>query len=242
MSKLKICVGTENKKAIEFFSDYFGETQSVPSIIRSKADVGAIFTGTPDMIFIEGGWVDNRLVESLTDMKHKNRDLKCFQLGYVSSPESFQFLGKVELPIDEKAFHKVVLPHMQYPERIKVLVVDDEREVCEMIKEYFEFRIKPAFHVRSAQNGLEGFKLIEQETPDCLILDIKMPVKTGVELYRDLIRSGRKILTIIFIDSTSSEDILEIRKWGSPIFVEKGGHYSSMSEMISLIKKLIAFS
>ncbi len=83
---------------------------------------------------------------------------------------------------------------------------------------------------------------IEQDPPHCIILDIKMPVRTGVELYRDLSRSGFRIPTIIFIDSTAADDILEIRKWGAPVFIEKGGPSSSMPDMLALVKKLVAFS
>ena len=131
---------------------------------------------------------------------------------------------------------------MEFPNPTKLLIVDDEPEIIEVIEDYFEVRKDPAFQVRTAFNGLEGFKLIEQDSPHCLILDIKMPVRTGVELYRDLVKSGRRIPTIIFIDSTAADDILEIRKWGAPVFVEKGGSSSAMPDMLALVKKLVAFS
>ena len=131
---------------------------------------------------------------------------------------------------------------MELPDPIKLLIVDDEAEIIEVLQDYFEVRKDPSFQIRTAPNGLEGFKLIEQDLPHCLILDIKMPVRTGAELYRDLIRSGHRIPTVIFIDSTTADDIMEIRKWGAPVFVEKGGPSSSMPDMLALVKKLILFS
>jgi len=154
----------------------------------------------------------------------------------------FHWDGTFEVPLEEKSFRKGLLSKIEFPEKIKILVVDDEVEIGELVQDYFGARTQPAFQIRVALNGLEGFKLALEETPHCLILDLKMPVRSGVELYQDLMRSGRRIPTVIFIDSTSADDVLEIRKWGQPVFVEKGGYYSSMPDMLALVKKMVAFS
>ena len=241
MSKREVIIASENKKAVEYIADYFSDTESIPTIVRSKSDLSVLLTFKPDLVFFQGDWLDQRIVSRLTQFKTENPKVKYFSLGNPSS-EGVHWDGKLEFPIDERAFRKSLLNQVVLPEPIKLLIVDDEVEIIEVIQDYFEVRKDPPFHVRIALNGLEGFKLIEQDPPHCIILDIKMPVRTGVELYRDLSRSGFRIPTIIFIDSTAADDILEIRKWGAPVFIEKGGPSSSMPDMLALVKKLVAFS
>ena len=241
MPKRSVFVATENRKAIEFLTAYFADTQSIPAVARSKADLALLFSTAPYFVFLQTDWVDSQVAGQLCELKSKAPKMKYFGLGRVTD-ELVSWNGSFELPLEEKSFRKVVLSEVDLPECIKLVVVDDEPEVGEMVQDYFDVRTNPAFQIRTALNGLEGFKLVEQDPPHCLILDLKMPVRSGADLYQDLIRSGRKIPTIIFIDSTAADAIVEIRKWGTPVFVEKGGHYSSMPDMLALVKKLVAFS
>lgn len=241
MAKQTIFVATDNKKAVEFIAAYFGDTRSIPTVIRSKTEISSIFSCHPDLLFFQGDWVDPKVAARLTQLKSEQPKLKCINIGG-AYPDRFSWDVSLMVPIDEKEFRKAILGKMEFPSPIRLLIVDDELEIIEVVKDYFEVRDDPPFQVRTALNGLEGFKLIEKDPPHCLILDIKMPVRTGVELYRDLTRAGYQIPTVIFIDSTSADDILEIRKWGAPVFVEKGGPSSSMPDMLALVKKLVAFS
>ena len=241
MAKRSVFVATENRKAIEFLTAYFSDTQSIPAVIRSKTDLTLLFSTLPHFVFLQADWVDAEVAQRLRELQSKTSKIKCFSLGRVTN-ETVSWNGNFELPLEEKSFRKAVLSEVDLPECIKLIVVDDEPEIGEMVQDYFDVRTKPTFKVRTALNGLEGFKLVEQDPPHCLILDLKMPVRSGVDLYQDLIRSGRKIPTIIFIDSTAADAIVEIRKLGTPVFVEKGGHYSSMPDMLALVKKLVAFS
>ncbi|MBI3999071.1 MAG: response regulator [Candidatus Omnitrophica bacterium] len=241
MSRQSIFIATDNTKSAEFLTTYFSETQSIPTLIRSKADLSVLFSCQPDLVFIQGDWMDQRVVNRLKQFKLEHPKIKYFSLGNARH-DGFAWDGVFELPFDEKVFRKIVLAKVELPNPIKLLLVDDESEIIEVMQDYFEVRTDPPFNVRTAFNGLEGFKLIEQDPPHCLVLDIKMPVRTGVELFRDLAKAGQRIPTIIFIDSTTADDIIEIRKYGAPIFVEKGGPASSMPDMLALVKKLVAFS
>ena len=54
----------------------------------------------------------------------------------------------------------------------KVLVVDDEREIRDLLK---EFLTDEAYEVILASNGKEAIELAEREHPDAILLDVKMP-------------------------------------------------------------------
>ena len=241
MPQQAVFIATDNKKAVEFLAAYFSETQSAPTVIRLRADLSVLFSCRVNLLFLQSDWADEKMMGKLAEFKAAHPELKCFSLG--TAPKgAISWDGEIELPIEEKAFRKIILHKIGLPDPIKLVAVDDESEVIELIKDYFEPRKDPAFKLRTASNGLEGFKLIQEENPHCLILDLKMPVRSGVDLYRDLTRTGLKIPTIIYIDSTTADDVLEIRKLGNPVFVEKGGPFSSMPDMLALVKKLVAFS
>ena len=110
-----------------------------------------------------------------------------------------------------------------------------------MFREYFDHWTSPRFVVETADDGLDGERKIEEFRPDVLILDIKMPRKDGRELYRDLVQKKKFIPTIVFFDIVSVDEVLEIRRYGNPAFVEKGSRASSMPEMAGLIQKIAYF-
>ena len=62
---------------------------------------------------------------------------------------------------------------------IKVLIADDNREFCESLKDYLGQQ-KDFVLTGTAYNGLEVLKLIEEKTPDIIILDIIMPHLDGL--------------------------------------------------------------
>jgi CheY-like chemotaxis protein len=127
------------------------------------------------------------------------------------------------------------------PETIRLLVVDDEPEVGAMIRDFLEGRTAPQFTIECAANGEIAFKKIRQKLPDVVLMDIKMPVRDGRELYRDLVISGLHVPVIVFFDAVSTEELAEIYSLGRPMVVEKGSRQSSPQELINLIKKMAYF-
>ena len=55
---------------------------------------------------------------------------------------------------------------------VKILIVDDERDVCDFVKNFFEER---GFEVLTASNGKEALPIAEKEEPLIVLLDIRMP-------------------------------------------------------------------
>jgi two-component system, OmpR family, response regulator ResD len=63
----------------------------------------------------------------------------------------------------------------------RVLVIDDEWNLRNLIKIYLN---ESSFHIKEAENGLEGLRLIEKEPFDLVILDIMLPEIDGWEVCR----------------------------------------------------------
>ncbi|HOW35725.1 MAG TPA: response regulator [Candidatus Omnitrophota bacterium] len=65
----------------------------------------------------------------------------------------------------------------------KVLVIDDEKVVCELIKVKLE---RSGFMVYLAHDGVEGIEVVEKTRPDLIILDVLMPRMDGFQFYKKI--------------------------------------------------------
>lgn len=68
----------------------------------------------------------------------------------------------------------------------KVLIVDDERQIVEVIAEYLEFE---GYDSCTALNGEEGLRQMEEQHPDLVITDMRMPGMDGYEFCRRVRRA-----------------------------------------------------
>lgn len=76
-----------------------------------------------------------------------------------------------------------------------LLLVDDEIEISESMKELLEDQAKEIF---TANNGAEALLILEQKTIDCVVSDIKMPVMDGLKFMKIARERGFKKPFIFF--------------------------------------------
>jgi two-component system response regulator HydG len=85
----------------------------------------------------------------------------------------------------------------------RILVVDDEQEVCDMLK---KFLIKRGHKVYTALNGEEALSIVKEERPHIVLLDIRMPKMSGIECLK-FIREIDKEVGVIMITAVKEEEI-----------------------------------
>jgi two-component system response regulator ResD len=68
---------------------------------------------------------------------------------------------------------------------LKVLVADDDPNVCEIIRIYFE---QQNIEMIEAYDGISALEMVEKEGPDLVILDIMMPKMDGFEACREILK------------------------------------------------------
>ena len=83
-----------------------------------------------------------------------------------------------------------------------ILIADDESEPRDSVVEMLE---DEGYAVRVAKDGGEALALYAAQRPDLLLLDVKMPVKTGWDVCREVRRTD-KSLPIILLTSFGEED------------------------------------
>lgn len=85
----------------------------------------------------------------------------------------------------------------------KILVVDDEEDILDLLTYNFE---QEGYQVFRASDGVEAIQVAERETPDIIVLDIMMPNKDGVTTCRELrARKEFEDVPIIFLTARSEE-------------------------------------
>ncbi len=78
---------------------------------------------------------------------------------------------------------------------VRLLVVDDETDIREMLSRHYRFK---GFEVDLAENGREALEILSGKRIEIVISDIKMPVMDGVDLLRE-IRIHYPMVRIIMI-------------------------------------------
>ena len=76
----------------------------------------------------------------------------------------------------------------------KLLIVDDDHNICDMLKLYFE---NEGYNVKTANDGMEGLSYFKAFDPDLVLLDIMMPKKDGWQVCREIREiSGKPVIMI----------------------------------------------
>lgn len=84
-----------------------------------------------------------------------------------------------------------------------ILVVDDDPDACEFLSTVLQDN---GFATTIAKDGAEAIRMIEQAAPDLVTLDISMPEKSGVAVYRKLKEDDQlKHIPVIIITGVSDE-------------------------------------
>ncbi len=103
----------------------------------------------------------------------------------------------------------------------KVLIVDDETDFSEMVREYLSLR--GGFEVEVADSGFQAGLTVARFKPDLILMDIMMPDMDGFQVYR-LLCEDPETRHIPVIACTAYRDIAidaRVREEGFDGFVEK---------------------
>ena len=100
----------------------------------------------------------------------------------------------------------------------KILVVDDEHDVCDFVKTFFEER---SYDVMAAYDGEEALRIAKSQKPDIILLDIRMKKMDGIETLKKL-RDFDKNVNVIMVTAVADRDKIDIAsKFGAKGYITK---------------------
>ena len=92
-------------------------------------------------------------------------------------------------------------------EKIKVLLIEDEKEVAELYKLKLTL---DGYEVITAENGQEGLDKANSYRPELIFLDIKMPEMDGFEVLKKLRATARtKDIPVVILSNFDEQDLIE---------------------------------
>jgi two-component system, OmpR family, alkaline phosphatase synthesis response regulator PhoP len=92
---------------------------------------------------------------------------------------------------------------MPSPTPKKILIVEDEPDIAQLVKLYLE---KDGFRPTIAKTGVEGLKLVKTERPDMVILDLMLPEMDGLEICKRIRTSLDTALLPIMMLTAKAEE------------------------------------
>lgn len=113
----------------------------------------------------------------------------------------------------------------------KILVVDDERSLRILYKRDLE---SDGYAVVTAENGPEASAVFERESPDLVVLDVRMPRENGLTTIGRLLGDGRRVPVVLNSGYVSYKD--DFASWAADAFIVKS---SDTGELRTKIRELL---
>jgi len=98
-----------------------------------------------------------------------------------------------------------------------ILIVDDDKSIRYSLKRMMEGN----YSVLTAQNGEDALNQVKEEPPDLIIMDIKMPGRSGIEVLKEIKSIDPKSLVIIMTAYGTTETAIEAMKYGAFDYILK---------------------
>jgi DNA-binding NtrC family response regulator len=115
--------------------------------------------------------------------------------------------------------------------RRRLLIVDDEPLILEVLTEHF----KAEYDVETALNGADALGAIVRTRPDVVMLDINMPRMNGVEVLKDIKQIDDSIAVIMVTANEQVALAAEALKSGAFAYVPKPFDFRYLNHMLATI-------
>ena len=100
----------------------------------------------------------------------------------------------------------------------KLLIVDDEIEICEFLKSFFEDR---DFRVAVASDGAKALEQVSLFHPEVVLLDIQMPGMDGLQTLKKIKELYPRVKVIMVTAVETQEKIEEAMRLGADNYITK---------------------
>jgi len=113
----------------------------------------------------------------------------------------------------------------------KVLVVDDEPEVRQVLLEFLSSR---GYDVTAASGGVEALAFVESDKPDLVLLDVAMPDMDGVETLRRIVAIDPSLAVIMVTANANIGITSKLLALGAVDYVPKPFDLDYLDQAVSI--------
>ena len=118
-------------------------------------------------------------------------------------------------------------------EKIRVMLVDDEQLIRSglkiMLETYPDIEV-----IHQAGNGREAFECCQMEVPDVVLMDIRMPVSTGIEGTKLIKEAYPEVKIVMVTTFQDTEYIVEAMQYGASGYLLKDSSYEAIYDGIKV--------
>jgi two-component system response regulator (stage 0 sporulation protein F) len=115
----------------------------------------------------------------------------------------------------------------------KIVVIEDDQDLQHLISLML---VREGYQVFCASNGPDGIRLNEQENPDLILLDLRMPGMDGIETLRQIRQSDEQVLVVILTGYGSPDTIREAADLNVSEYLSKP---FATSDLVGIISKAL---
>jgi len=218
--KLKVLLVDDEKEFVESLSERL-ELRNLEAEIAYDGEqaLAAIKGGKHDVMVLDLRMPGIDGIEVLRRVKKTNPDVQVVILtGHGTDKEeaeakklgAFAYLKK---PVDID--HLIGTLHK---EKLKVLLVDDEKEFVESLSERLELRNLEA---EIAYDGEQALAAVKEGKPDFMVLDLRMPGIDGIEVLRRVKKTNPDVQVVILTGHGTDKEEKMAKKLGAFAYLQK---------------------
>jgi DNA-binding NtrC family response regulator len=117
----------------------------------------------------------------------------------------------------------------------KILIVEDDGEISTTMAEVL---MEAGHATRTARNGIEGLRMISEDVPDLILLDLEMPILDGPGMARALAAQRDGMPRIPIVVASAGGHIREIAaRMGSAHYLKKP---FTLDRLLEVVKEALA--
>ena len=113
----------------------------------------------------------------------------------------------------------------------KILVIDNDASVCEILKNYFE---KEGYEIKSVSDGVSGVDSFKLYNPDIVLLDIILPKKDGWQVCREIREVSNQPIIMISTKNDTFDKVLGL-ELGADDYVVKPFDIKELSARVKAV-------
>jgi len=231
--KLKVLLVDDEKEFVDSLSERLSLRDLDTGIAYNGEEaLKAVKTEEPDLMVLDLRMPGIDGLEVLRRAKRSNPDVQVIILtGHGSDKEEKEAKRLGAIAYLQKPVDIDQLVGALHKEKLKVLLVDDEREFVDSLSERLELRnIEPEI----AYDGEQALKAVKEGNPDLMVLDLRMPGIDGMKVLRKVRKTNPDVQVVILTGHGTDREEEEAKKLGAFAYLKKP---ADIDQLVSVMNR-----